>query len=361
MNILLMYIILGTTIPLSPLFSQTIPEEQSNDIDTTCLIEFTLFPEIDSSFYEIPVEINLEFDMKQFYKEKFSDEYIDALLSFARPVGQNAIYEVKIKSRGEFRREHCFFPPIRINLKKARFENDSLDDSKSLKLVTHCKNSNTYEQYLLKEYLTYRMYNILTDYSYRVRLFTINYIDSQGKSKPFTKHGFIIESHDHLANRIDAYRFDRNISSKQTDYDLINLLFIYQYMIGNTDWAVPVMHNIRLFKLKDLEKFYPVAIPYDFDYSGMVNAYYAIPDEMYGIKTVRERKYKGYCIPESDFYRFFDEFIKKKDELYSLVKNFNLLEKYHQQEMIKYLDDFFTVIENPNIAKQYIIESCRQY
>ena len=336
-------------------------ETDTSETDTSGMIDFTLFIPSDPFSADTPLVINLEFDIRKFTRTKQQGEYMPAILSYTNEDGIETRKEVRIKARGNFRRDYCSFPPIKLSLINDTTGNESLNDLKSVKLVTHCNNSETYEQYLLKELLIYRMYNQMTDYSYRVRLFIINYIDSEGKIKMHTRYGFIIESDKHLAARINAVEIEmKYLSDKKTDYELYQLLAVFQFMAGNTDWSVPVLHNIKLFKQLTIQKEYPVAIPYDFDYSGMVNAYYAIPDEKLGIKTVRERIYRGYCIPAEDYIPVFQEFYEKKDVLYSLVNNCDFLAKTHKQEMTVYLDEFFHILDIPRLRETLIIKSCRE-
>ncbi len=343
-------------------YSQEItPEIETGEVDTTALVNFTLFPQSDPFAVDVPLEINLEFDLKKFMKTKYKEEYLDAKFSYMDVDSVIVEDTIRIRARGNFRKGHCSFPPIKLNLKKAELRNKDLNNTKSLKLVTHCKNSKTYTQYLHKEYLCYKLYNLLTEYSYRVRLFKINYIDSEGKKKVHTNYGFIIESDEHLQERINATEYEiGTLTMKYTDYDLIRLTSLFQYMIGNTDWSVQARHNIKLFKLMDYHKEYPIAIPYDFDYSGMVNAYYAIPDEKLGIETVRQRVYRGHCVPAEDFEPIFKQFIDKKEDMYRIVNNYSYLDNVTRKEVITYLDEFFEIIENPKTRENYIIRNCRE-
>jgi len=268
--------------------------------------------------------------------------------------------EIRVRSRGITRKSICHFPPIKLNFKETEFDNDSLNDINSLKLVTHCKNSSLYEQYLLKEFLVYKMYNLLTDSSFRVKLLQIDYSDSEDKMKPLTKYGFIIESHNYLAERLHGLRIDRTkINTWDTDGYLTGLMAVFQYMIGNTDWAIPVLHNFRLVKPLFVNSSI-LAIPYDFDYSGMVNTVDAVPDENLGIETVRTRVYRGYCLPSEDHYqRLFKLFIEKKQAMFSLVEDFEPLDKKSRPEMLEYLEEFYDIIESPHLAQRHIIGVCR--
>jgi hypothetical protein len=308
------------------------------------------------------MHISLEFNVRKFTRQKFRNEYHDAKMTFTHSDGSRVVKNIRLRSRGDFRKRHCHFPPVKLDFRKTPFESTSMNDVKSLKLVTHCRGNEEYQQYILKEYLVYRMFNILTENSYRVRLFEIEYIDSEGKMDPLSKYGFIIESDLHLGSRIQAIRIDRNgIPAWLTDTHQTNLMIFFQFMIGNTDWAIRNQHNIRLFKLMDPAAVNPLVIPYDFDYAGMVNTYYALPDESLPISSVRERVYRGYCLSSEEEYRDYARiFIDHKEELYSLVGNCRLLESRHKKEMLEYLDEFFNVIENPRLLRMEIINKCRE-
>ena len=335
--------------------------DQTTGNDSTYLIDFTLFPSKDPLQTDSIIKISLKFDMKKFVKTKHKEEYQKAEFSIQNLDNSIVENEIRLRARGITRKSICYFPPIKLNFKETKFDNDSLNDINSLKLVTHCKNSDLYEQYLLKEFLVYRMYNLLTDSSFRVKLVHIDYIDSEDKMKPLTKYGFIIESNDHLAERLHGIRINKEgVNTWDTDRYLISLLDIFQYMIGNTDWSIPPLHNIRL--VKPLVPFSSIlAIPYDFDYSGMVNTVYAIPDENLGTETVRTRVYRGYCLPSDDHYqRLFNVFLEKKQDMFSLVEDFELLNKKSRTEMLEYLEEFYSIIENPRLAERNIIDLCRQ-
>ncbi len=328
--------------------------------DTSDLIIYTLFPKADPFQSSELIRIDLEFNMRKFLREKYEDKYHPALLRYTRIDDSVVEKSIRIQARGEFRRKHCNFPPIKLSFKKTEFEEEYMNDITSLKLVTHCKASEVYQQYILKEYLVYRMFNILTDNSYRVRLFEVEYKDSENRMKSELKYGFLIESHGHLAKRLDVKRLERRgIPAWMTDPYQANLMAFFQYMIGNPDWAVASLHNIRLYQSGDDEVPNPISIPYDFDYCGMVNAYYAIPDERLEIESVKERVYKGFCLEsDKDYEEYARIFIEHKTALFSVIENFELLDKKHKKEMLKYLDEFFGIIEHPQSLQNEIIQSC---
>jgi hypothetical protein len=333
----------------------------SNPPDTSRGSGYEVFLPVDPVNPEEPINIKIQFDYREFLKLKYQDTSLQADLSVYD--GDKLLYSqpVKISTRGEARKKVCFFPPFALDFKKKDPASPYTENMGKLKFVTQCKNNKINEQYLLKEYLCYKLLNMLTDYSYRVRLVKIEFIDDEGKTKPYINYGFIIETNDHISERISAYPVElRGIRLKQTDYDAVRLMTVFEYMIGNTDWDLPSLHNIRLFKLQDYRKINPVPIAYDFDYAGLVNADYAVPHERFGTTSVRERVYMGQCIPPVDYQPIFDKFIEKEQDVYSLINNFTLIDKYNKNDMLKYLGDFFEIIKNPRMAQVNIINRCME-
>jgi hypothetical protein len=342
---------------VSAVFSQK--DSVSNPPDTTGGSEYEIFLPVDPSAPEDPLKIKIEFDYKEFLKLKYKDTSLNADLSVYD--ADKLLYSspVKISTRGESRKKICFFPPFALDFKKSSPGSQYNEDMGKLKFVTQCKNNKIGEQYLLKEYICYKLLNLLTDYSYRVRLVQIEFNDNAGKIKPYINYGFIVETNEHIGERILAYPIEvKGVRMKQTDFDNAHLMTVYQYMIGNTDWDVPSLHNIRLFKLKDYNKINPVAITYDFDYAGLVNADYAIPQERFGTTSVRERIYMGYCISAQAFQPVFQKFLDNEQNFYNLINNFTYLDKFNKGDMVNYLEDFFEIIKNARMTQDYIINRC---
>ena len=349
MNTLRILLIVGLIHLIGPgfIYSQQSPATQSQ------LSDFDLFAE------ETPLKIHLTFDYKTFIKGKFKDEYQPAEISIFVDSQTVITQPIKMKARGNFRKRFCQFPPIRLNFKPANFDQPSLKQLDKLKLVTNCKYQDAFQQYILKEYLVYKLYNLMTPYSFKVRLLDITYIDSKGKKKPLTRYGFIIEDIDQLASRNNCLELDiASLPPAQTDREQLSLIGIFQYMIGNTDWYLGNMHNLKLVKLKDPVVSRNFLVPYDFDYSGMVNAHYAIPADGLGIESVRERLYRGYCRTEQEFQATFQKFIDRKDQMYQLINDFSLLDKRSKYEMTSFLDSFFEDLNSRNIIRRVFLSEC---
>ena len=265
---------------------------------------------------------------------------------------------IALETRGHFRKANCSMPPLKII-----FDYDSnafTSPLKDLKLVNRCKNSEIDEQYVFREFLIYKMYNLITDMSFRVRLLNINFVDNTGKKKPLSEYGYLMESIKGVAKRNHCkYREDGKIDPRDANPLQMATVAIFEYMIGNTDWGVGSDHNTKLLVSKIDSDKRPYVVPYDFDFSGLVNSDYAVPDPMFHTTSVRERVYRGFPKSIEEINSVLDIFKKQKDSIYNLVKNFDLLTSKSKKEMTGYLDEFFEMINKPNQVKKVFIENAR--
>lgn len=306
------------------------------------------------------LKLTIESDYKNLQKNKTDREYQKAILKYQLNDTVLLSRKIKIKPRGNFRLNNCYYPPLKINFPKKDAKLKMIREFDKLKMVVQCKGGRSFENYLLGEYLAYKLYNILTDYSFRVRLLKVRYVDTGSKKKPIDSYAFIIEDIDNLAKRVNGVEIEtKHIGDKFLFRDQSALLFLFEYFIGNTDWSIPGLHNIKLIKPNDHTKTQVYVIPYDFDYSGIINATYAIPHEMLDIKTVRERLYRGYCRTPEEWQRVVNIFNDKKEDIYALYRQSGLLDKYDLKSTLNYIDSFYETINTPNAFKREIINNCR--
>jgi len=306
------------------------------------------------------IECKITSDFKFLRKEKYKSAYQPAQFTMYTSEGDSATITIKIKARGFFRRKHCLFPPIKIKFSKDDFAGSSVQDFNKLKLVTHCRSQPAYEQRVIEEYLIYKAYELLTDYSFRVRMLRINYIDKGSKSDPGWNYAFLIEDPDQMAERNNAVELSvKNLHPEHTDRIVSTIMPVFQYMIGNTDWSVQAQHNIKLIKINDPTKYFPITIPYDFDYCGLLNAPYAVPPEQLEIEKVTERLYRGFCRTDEEFQEVFDMFIAHKEEILGLFQNNDLLSDKNKRICLEFMKEFFGIIENEKLNKRTILSQCR--
>jgi hypothetical protein len=346
-------VILSLVICFQAGFAQTVTESASDS--DTMLFSKDFFDRSE------PLDLELAFDIKKFMTEKSDSEYLPAKLKYYSADNNIIEKEVRIKARGEFRRNTCQFPPYWLNIKKSNVNNDHLSEAKKVKVVTHCKDSRAvgYEDYVLREYLIYKMYNIITEYSFRVRLLNIKYTDTGRNNKTYNKLAFMIEPEERMAERLEAYPLEMDdIKFSLTDTIMTVTMSIFNYMIGNTDYSISGRHNIKLLTLKDYTKPDPVPVPYDFDFAGLVNAFYANPRPELGIESVTERYFYGICRSDNLYTIVLDIFIDKKEEIYELLETFEPLHKRSRREIIKYIDEFYKEIDKDDFIENRLRTTC---
>ncbi|WP_020529904.1 hypothetical protein [Flexithrix dorotheae] len=307
------------------------------------------------------LRITIESDFRNLIKRKFKGEYQPAVLKYFLSDSIVVTRELKIKPRGNMRRRTCYFPPITLNFPKKEVVLKQIQEFDKMKMVLDCKRGKLYEQYLLSEYYAYKIYNLVTDYSFRVRLCEITLVDSNDKMKSLKSYAFIIENMEELSERLNSLPYEtQNIRDQYTEPKTLSKGYLFQYLIGNTDWSIPALHNVKLVTSKDPTKQGPSFIPYDFDYAGIVNTLYAVPDENLGIESVKERVYRGVCIEEKYILEAAESFKAVKEDIYGLYQKSPYIDKNNLSYTIRYLDEFFHIIENEGYLKRNIIDQCRE-
>ena len=322
---------------------------------------FEATPDFNDLFLSDEVmNITIASDFKNLVKKKGKDEYQPALFQYLMNDSILLTRQITIRPRGMSRKNICIFPPIKLNFSKKETVLKQLQEFDKMKMVLDCRRNNQYEQYLFSEYLAYKLLNILTEYSYRVRLVRVTYVDTGAKYDTDTRYAFIMENENQLGNRLNAIPLDvKSIRDEFIETTTLVNAYIFQYMIGNTDYSIPGDRNMLLIKSKDPVLTKPFVVPFDFDLAGIVDASYAFPNSELGISSVRERLYLGICLPESDVREGVKNFIEKKDEIYALYQNTELLDKSTKQKTLSYIDEFYEIIEDENRLASNIIQSCR--
>lgn len=306
-----------------------------------------------------PLALRLDTDFRALFRDR-SEKRVEhgATLHFENGNDTGSV-QVDLKTRGIFRLKRCSFPPIRLDFPAHKVDATPFAGQDKLKLVTHCQGDRSFERNLLKEYALYRVFNALTDTSFRVRLVHVTYIDTT-RADTVTRYGFLIESDVAFAARIGAQveELDK-VHDLVTDQGYMTLVAVFQYLIGNTDWSIWGRHNIALLRMTAPPQSL-LAVPYDFDFSGAVGAPYAIPPEQLPIKSVRERYYRGYCQPDTVLNATLTRFRLAKDSIYAAVQAVPDLPDRDKRGMLSYFDDFFEAINNRGMTDRAFIRNCRR-
>ncbi len=317
--------------------------------------------DIDMFSREGALPITFESNFKQFIARKLKDEYQEALLHF--PVFDTIIVKrvVRIKPRGEFRKNYCATPPIRLNMKKTDLDKYTLQRLNKMKMVLSCRSSKTYEELVLREFVVYQLYNVLTDTSFRARLLDVTFKDI-GRKKPKSNrsYAFLIEEEKDVAERLDLLPLKIDVLRYEHIQDRAMARFaMFNYMIGNTDWSITDRHNMKLAASK-VPGSKHLVIPYDFDYSGIVGAGYAAPDPRFGIANVRQRVLRIPCFSDEILQQTVQEFIDKKAQINATVQDSEYLTETSKKDMLKYIGQFYDIIEAPSAIK-YLKNNCGQF
>ncbi|HUF28462.1 MAG TPA: hypothetical protein VMM18_15905 [Gemmatimonadaceae bacterium] len=266
------------------------------------------------------------------------------------------VVPVRVRTRGIFRLKNCGFPPIRFNFVKDSVRGTVFERQDRPKLVTHCQNNNSYEQYVLSEYIVYRVLGALTPLSIRARLAKVTYIDANGRSNPVTRAAIILEEPAEMAARNGGERMTvQGVTQEEIDPTTAIQVALFQYMMGNVDWSVPALHNIELVKGGDGRIH---AVPYDFDYSGAVQPRYARPNPLINQRHVTERMWRGVCPPEPDLVAAIALFNEKRPEIEAIIGGVPGIEPRNAERLRKYFDEFYRTLNDRRALDREIAKVC---
>jgi hypothetical protein len=303
------------------------------------------------------LNVNLYLDIAKFLKKTSKTDSFDAQMTFNPGTSDSVNMKVVVKYRGILRYDICSFPPIEIN-----FDDPVHDDSlkiKKLKLVTHCEPGSVTDEYIIREYLVYKLFNALTDTCLRTRLLKVNYIDINGKKKTVSKYGFFIEPVSMLAKRTNSEIIkSKNLKQQSIVPAMMDRLAIFNYMVSNWDWSLPGQHNVKVIKpVKLFAGGLGIAVPYDFDITGVVNASYASPPpEFIGTENIRERRFYGLCRTKEVYVQDLKEFSDKKEKIYMVINDCQYLTPRSKKDITNFLDGFFDQLENEKTIDKLINE-----
>jgi hypothetical protein len=307
-----------------------------------------------------PIEVTITADFKAVQRDRDvkSKKLYPGTLSIVTGGAAGPAIPIQLRTRGQVRRNVrlCGFAPLRLEFKKHDVKGTVFQGQTTVKLGTHCQGDSIYRQYTLKEYLANRLYSVLTPRSFRSRLAEVTYADTAPGKAPFTKLGIFFEDEDDLAKRMEGRADARQgLMFRHVDQPTLTLMSLFQYMVGNTDYSILTLHNVQLIAGADGHVY---TVPYDFDYSGLVEAHYAVPAKALGLASVRDRMYRGPCRTESELQPALDQFLAKKAELLALPAALPGLDNGHRKSVEKYLNEFLELISRPDRVSRTFVKDC---
>lgn len=304
------------------------------------------------------LEMQLAFSFKEVRKKKEKKDRTPTVMLFSESKNEWDSLAVEVRARGNFRRKTCFFPPLKIRIKKKIRKGGIFENHKNLKLVLPCNDSQGKDDLLVKEYLAYKLYEVFSSYYFKTRLVDLNITDVSGRQpKTYAVKGILIEDDKLVAERfggklakdvqVNPFRL-HDTTAVQHDF--------FQFMIANTDWSTVAQHNSTLMMVD--RKYIP--LPYDFDMAGLVDAPYSVVNESLPIATVRERLYRGVCFDPGVFQQVRAGYLEKESILWeTFEKNTTLLNPKEVNNMRKFLEYFFDILKDDRKFNNQILGACR--
>ena len=305
---------------------------------------------------EEPLEIKLRFSVKDVKKITVDTIYTASVMQF-KVGGKWDSIPMDIRARGNFRRENCYFPPLRIKISKNAAKGTIFEGNRSLKLVFPCKSAKD-GNLVLREYVCYKMYEPVTKYIFNTRRVSIDFTDvSNKKMQHVPVIGFLIEDDDVVAKRHDGEVVEAKISPMRLQDTASVRHDFFQYLIANTDWSTTFLHNAKVMKLKN-NNLIPLA--YDFDMAGMVDAPYASVSETLTITSVTERLYRGFCRQPEIMQAVRKEYIAKEGALHQVLKQYEpVFDAKEFKGMSDFTNQFYAVLKDDGRFKAEILDKCR--
>lgn len=292
------------------------------------------------------LHLELSADFQSIKENRLKDFIYPASLSFQDAAGKVQEWKLRLKVRGAFRRVRCADkPPLRLDFSKFDLKAAGLAPFDHLKLVTQCMlDPEKAPDCLLREYLIYKMYNELSQYSFRVQLLRITYKDVRsGHSE--VQWAFLIEDFAQLRHRTGSQKVDEtncfNLPAAAFDREQFEIVAMFEYFIGNTDWNTTTMRNLKLMQLHGKL----VAVPYDFDFSGIVNAPYATVNVEYQMSLPRGRLYLGFPEAMNDPHMAQSVLLGHRVKIQEIVRKFRLLSPASRRDMLRYIEEYYECIE----------------
>ncbi len=308
------------------------------------------------------LDIVLEFPVQNVLRHAADRPVVDGTARYQDSSGNTVSLPVKISTRGRSRLKVCKFPPLSLAVKKKSAKGTVFEGQKSLKLVTHCRSSAVFRSYVRQEYGIYEALNVLTDVSFRTRHLNVTYRDTEKGGAENREQGFLIESIGEVSARTQLVRQRvTRVEIEQLDPAHATLSALFNFMVGNTDWSVKMApeesdccHNGRVLSNPGETTGWKV-VPYDFDQTGIINPRYAEPAPQLGIRSVKQRLYRGRCVHNEQLDGVIDLFNERREQLEAVL----LLDGIRNKKIAAdYIAAFYRIINDAKQREKHIEKRC---
>jgi hypothetical protein len=311
---------------------------------------------------EQPLILGMNYSIKVLKEETNDSTYVSSMLLFTSAGSGRDSMKIRLRARGNYRREHCYYVPLKLELNEADTRATPFEGISELKLVLPCLTDAYRNDYVLKEYLAYKLYEHISPYHYKTRLVQVDLYEDKGRrTKEHELLGFFIEDKDQMAKRLGAIKMERKVHPLFQDPLSSVQNNMFEYLIANTDYSTRLEHNQTLLYVGD--KY--VSVPYDFDMSGLVNAPYAAVSNIQhlagSITEVTQRIYKGYRRDTVILQQVRRQFLSGKEELMGELNALKPLfgDDTQYRRALDFLEEFFEDMNNDSKFERQILERMR--
>lgn len=311
------------------------------------------------------LELTLEAPLRTVSRNTRTRKNYDGVMHWSDSSGATAALDVRVRIRGNSRLRECDFPPLRIDFKRGQVEGTVFEGQNRLKLVTLCKRVDRYRDYLALEHDIYRLFNELTDRSFRVRRANVRYVSTDVRhDDSYTEAAFFIEEDWEIAARHGVEVIEaRTLGLAELDPAHTTLLSLFHFVIGNTDWSVIrgpdediCCHNGKVIGEPGLPA---IVIPYDFDQSGLINTEYSSPSDILPIRRVTQRYYRGFCEFNSELEPVRAQLLARRAALETVLRE-SAASSGAAEQALGYLQESLAILGNAEEIDAQILKRCRE-
>ncbi|MCS5489878.1 hypothetical protein [Algoriphagus limi] len=325
------------------------------------LLSFPAFAQGDLFDSDEIIDVKMQFSVKDIRKDTNDSTFVDEIIWLKDSEGNWEEIPVELRVRGNFRLTNCYYPPLRMKIKKKNREGTIFEENKSLKVVFPCSRAKNADSYVAKEFMAYQIFEEVSEYTFQTRMMRITFINEDDrKQEEIELLGFLLEDDDDVADRFDGEILEGKkilgslmepLPSVRHDY--------FQMLIGNTDFSSLFRHNSKILLLPE-ERLIPLA--YDFDMTGLVNPPYAQVSNLVDIEKVTDRLYRGFCRERDVFDEVRTEFLEKEGRIMEIASDYeSYLSPAEYRETSRFLGDFFDILRNDKAFENQIVSACRSY
>ncbi|MFK7865639.1 MAG: hypothetical protein AB8B95_15595 [Pseudohongiellaceae bacterium] len=315
---------------------------------------------------DLPLEITLSAPFAEINKERDKSKEYRGTLHYSDENAATTLFDVKVSPRGNsrLRAKECRSAQLWVDFKKSQTVGTVFEGQNKLKLVVQCGSKTRGAQWLLKENLAYKVFEEFSDFHFKTRMLKVTYEDTGSGKQKSAQLAFFIEHHKNIARRHRMELEDQNaVSIAELNPQQSSAIAMFAYLIGNTDFSAiqgPVgekcCHNIKLL-VDDQGQRFP--LPYDFDNTGWVSAGYALgPSPNIGIKSTRERRYRGFCLHNDELYGAVLASAEKEAAVLSIIEESEGISENNKRQLRNFADDYFKIVSQPSAARE-LVQNCR--